>query len=154
MENESLIWKTHEFEYREKSIDWYWILGIIAIFGALIAVVFSNLIFAVLIIVGAFVMFLYGSKLPDTINCEINKRGVRVDKKLYPYNLLESFWVDEINEHKPKLLMTSKSTLALHIVIPIRDISPDSVRDYLSKHIPEIEQSESFTERIMEWIRF
>lgn len=154
MENESLIWETHEFEYREKNSDWYWILGIVAIIGALIAIVFGNLIFAVLIIVGSFVMVLFGSKHPDSIECEINNRGVRVEQKLYPYNLLESFWVDDLNEHKPKLLMTSKSTMALHIVIPIQDVSPDDVRNYLLKHIEEVEQSESFTERIMEWIKF
>ena len=48
----------------------------------------------------------------------------------------------------------SKKTFALHIIIPLTNAPAHDIREYLSHKLPEVEQHESFTERIMELVRF
>lgn len=154
MERESIKWRAPEFEHREKSADWYWILGIVTIVGALIAVIFSNILFAMFIIISGFIMGVYGSKNPDIIECEIDKRGIRINDNLYTFVSLHSFWIDETHKHHPVLLFTSKSTLSLQMSVLLPEEIADPVQDFLLSHMHEELQQESFTDRIMKWIHF
>jgi hypothetical protein len=155
MDPESIQWNASEFVYHEKSPDWYWILGILTVFGALISVVLRNVLFAILIIVAALIVALYASKRPSVGYFEINRRGVLVNKKLHPYSALESFWVDEVVGQTPKLLLTPKNTFSLQIVLPLHgDVDITNMRTLLSKNLEEVEQSESIVERVMELVHF
>jgi len=151
---ESIHWQALEFEYKEKHADWYWTLGIVAVAGTLIAIILGNILFAVLIIIATFTIALYASKHPKLIDFEISARGIRAGHILHPFSTLESFWIEEGQEESLKLLLTSKKTFALQIIIPLANISANDVREYLSHRLPEVEQHESFTERIMELVRF
>lgn len=155
MEEDGIIrWEAPEFHYREKSADWYWILGIIVVVGMLIAIVANNIIFAILIGVGGFVFGVFAGKHPDTLNCELTGKGVRVDHTLYPYSSIDTFWVHGSEEEHPRLLMTLKNQFSMQVIIPIDNIDPDVVREHMLEYVHEMEQQESFTERIMEWVHF
>lgn len=147
-------WRTLEFEYKEKSADWYWTLGIVAVVGTLIAIILGNILFAVLIVIATFTVVLYASKHPDNVDFEINKRGIQAGNMLHPFGSLESFWIEEVREGSFKLLLTSKKTLSLQIIIPLANAPLDEVREYLIRNLPEVEQHESFTEHIVELVRF
>lgn len=151
---ESIQWKALEFEYKEKSADWYWTLGIVAVAGTLIAIILGNVLFAVLIIIATFTVALYASKHPKLIDFEISARGIRASHTLHPFSTLESFWIEEGKDESIKLLLTSKKTFALQIIIPLVKTSTHDAREYLIHRLPEVEQHESFTERIMEFVRF
>jgi len=154
MNKTTISWHALEFEPTAKSADWYWTLGIVAVSGVLIAIILGNILFAFFIIVASFVVILYARKHPKRILFEISPHGLRADNVLHPFNALESFWIDERKEASPKLLMTSKKTFAFQIVIPLGNAPREDVRAYLQEYILEIEQYESFIERITEWIQF
>jgi len=150
-----LEWQAFEHEHIHKSSDWFWALGIIAIAGAVTAIIFSNILFAILILVGAFTLGMLAVKRPSRVNFRISERGVVIGSKMHPYSSLESFWVEDEEEHAlPKLLIKSKKLLVPHIVIPIDHISPSDVRDYLSQYLAEEEDSESLAQKIMEFFGF
>lgn len=150
-----LEWQAFEHEHIHKSSDWFWALGIIAIAGAVTAIIFSNILFAILILVGAFVIGMHAAKKPNRVNFRINERGVVIGNKMHPYSSLESFWVEHEHEYAPaKLLIKSKKLLAPHIVIPIEHISPSEVRNYLMQYIEEKEDSEPLAQKIMEFFGF
>lgn len=151
---ESIHWKTLEFEYKEKSADWYWTLGIVAVAGTLIAIILGNILFAILIIIATFTIALYANKHPKLIDFEISTRGIRADHILYPFSTLESFWIEEGRDGTIKLLLTSKKTFALQIIIPLANAPVHDIHEFLIHKLHEIEQHESFTERIMELVRF
>ena len=46
----NINWKTIEHNHQEKSSDWYWILGIIAIATAVLSIYFGNILFAIVIL--------------------------------------------------------------------------------------------------------
>jgi len=151
---ESIHWKALEFEYKEKSTDWYWTLGIVAVAGTLIAIILGNILFAVFIIIATFTVVLYASKHPKNINFEMSMRGIQAGHILYQFSTLESFWIEEGREGSLKLLLTSKNTFALQIIIPLANAPTDDLREYLNRYLPEVEQHESFTEHVIELVRF
>lgn len=153
MDDEVIRWEAPEFYYREKSTDWYWILGIVVVFGILVAIVANNVIFAILIGIGGFVFGIFASKHPDTLHCELTHRGIRVNDTAYPYTSIHSFWVSESHEERPRLLLTLKNRLAMQVIIPIT-IHPDIIREHLLEYVHEMEQQEPFTEKLMELIHF
>ena len=100
----NLNWQAHEYLYSEKTADWYWIVSIITISIAIIAIILNNIIFAILIIVSSFTLSLFASRKPEIIDVEINPSGVTVGKTHYPYAHLDSFWV-ETREFQPKIIL-------------------------------------------------
>ena len=155
MEQSLLEWSAYEHKHIRKSSNWFWVFGIITITGAVISIIFNNILLAIVILTGAFVLALNVAKKPNTINFKINKRGVIIDNKLYLYNSLESFWVEDNEEYgAPKLLIKSKKMFATHIIIPIKQVSPSEVRDYLIKYLDEEEDSEPLSQKIVEFFGF
>ena len=136
-----------------KSADWYWALGIIAVAGAATSFILGNILFSILIVVGALSLGLHAARPHKEIAVEINRRGLVLNETLYPYDSLESFWVEE-NESMPKLFIKLERALVPQLMIFIEDIDPDAVRDFLLEHLEEEETAEPFTERIAEFFGF
>ena len=155
MHETQLEWSALEHEHIHKSSDWFWALGIIAIAGAITSIIFSNILFAIVILIGAFVVGMHASKKPNMVHFRITNRGIIIDKVMHPYSSLESFWVEDEHEDMiPKLLVKSNKLLSPHIIIPIEHISPDDVRNYLLEYLDEEEDSESLAQKIMEFFGF
>ena len=152
-----ISWKALEYEHKEKHPDWFWSLGVIVLAGAVTAIIFGNILFAILLVVGAFTLALYASRKPEHIYVTLSDRGVIINKRLYPYLTLDSFWVEDVEDHSntiPKLILKSKKLLMPYIIIPVEEVSPDEVRDFLLNHLPEEEHEEPLAHRIMERLGF
>lgn len=154
MQKQQLEWNAFEHEHIEKTSDWFWVLGIIAIAGAVVSIIFNNILFAITIIIGAFVVSINANKKPNKINFKINNRGVIINNTMHLFSSLESFWVKDDEENKPKLLIKSKKLLMPHIVIPIEGVSPEDVRNFLLEYLNEEEDDEPLTQKIMEFFGF
>ncbi|OHA79769.1 MAG: hypothetical protein A2675_04130 [Candidatus Yonathbacteria bacterium RIFCSPHIGHO2_01_FULL_51_10] len=154
MESDMLIsWEVPAYEHRPKTSDWYWALGIIAVSGSVAAFFLGNFLFGVLILVGAFTMGLHGGKEPPQMHVEIGERGIRIDKVLYPYMSLRSFWITP--NDPPKLIILSKKIFVPHIIVPMEDaIDPLLVHEKLVPFLDEEEQQEPLPYRLMDWLGF
>lgn len=142
-------WEAPEYEYREKSTDWFWAFGIFAVSAAVAAFIVSNILFGVLILIGAFVLSIFAARKPEIIHFEINEKGIVIDKIIYPYKNLESFTVNE-----GVLLVKTKKKLMQLLIIPLR-VSNEQVHDFLLENIKEDEDLEiPFSQTIMEAIGF
>ena len=146
-------WNAYEYLYKEKTADWYWIVGIITISIALIAIILNNIIFAVLIIISFFTLSLFASKKPEIIPVEINNSGIIIDRTYYPYANIESFWV-ETREIQPKILLKSKKVFMPFIAVLIEDLPPQQIREVLLQHLPEEEHAEPFLEKLLIYFGF
>ncbi len=145
-------WQAHEYFHQDKSADWYWGLGIIAITCCILAIVFGNILFALVIVLGAFAAGMQAQRLPRLVDFELNPRGLIIDRTLYPYITLDSFWVTDnhVYQATPKLLVKSKKFFMPFLHVPVEDVDIDDVRHYLLQHIPEEEHQESFLEQALE----
>ena len=148
-----ISWDAPEHLHTEKNNDWYWAVGIITITIAALAIILNNVIFAIFIIVAAFALVVHAAKKPRIIHIEINDRGIVIDKVLYPFLTLESFWIDA-HEEIPKIILKSHKVFMPFITVHIEEVDREHVRDILLNYIAETEHIEPLSQKIMERFGF
>ena len=151
-----LIWEALEYDHVEKSNDWYWAVGIIAGSIALISIILGNIIFAIVVVVSTFALIVASKRHPRLVEFTLSKAGLYIDNELRPFGTLRSFWVDD-NSHldqPSKLFFKPRSMTAQLIIIPIEEIDPIDVRDFLLHHLLEEKHEEPLLQMIMERLGF
>lgn len=149
----TLRWSAYEHEHIERGSDWYWALGVIAVSAALTAVLFSNVLFAILILVAAGTIGLTASRPPELHEFELSDKGIRIGNDFHPYDSIISFWVDEELE-SPLLLVDTTTFMSPNLIIPIGDMTPESVRSYLRPYAAETPMKEPLSHKILEFFGF
>lgn len=154
-----ISWEAPEYTHIEHSADWYWAIGIISVSLAIAFIIAQNILLSVIILLGMGSLLYYAKHPPRIISCELSKKGILVDKTLYPWESLESFWVlDGHNNgqdfHGPKLLVISKKPIMPHIVIPLDENSLHEVHQAMAHMLPEEHQAEPLHDRLMRKIGF
>lgn len=153
MEREEFItWRAPEYEYRKRGPDWFWAVGIVGVGLAVTAVVFGNVLFAVLLVIATSALLLQALKRPRVLEFGIGERGIRIDKTLYPYSTLEAFWIDE--GEPSHLLVKSEKLLAPLLVIPLGDTDTPRVRETLLEFVYEEKLREPLLQKILELVGF
>ena len=150
----SISWEAPEHRHVEKTPDWYWILGIISIAGAVLSIIFDNALFGIVIILGAFTMMLVSHRKPRIIQFEVGERGVRIDDALYPYATLESYFLDENNIVNPQLILKSKKLFMMLLIIPIPIEHISHIESVVNARLPEEHLEEPFAHHILEYFGF
>ncbi len=144
-----LRWNAYEHEHVERGTDWFWALAIAAICAAITAILLSDLLFAVLIIIAAFTIALLARNAPDVSTFEVSVRGVRVDGTLHRYDEIISFWVEDEHDGHPLLMIDTVKFLSPNLIIPIHDIDPALVRAFLREHSEEVPMKEPMAHKIL-----
>ncbi len=153
-EGQTLRWEAYEHEFIERGSDWFWALAVVAGCIALAAILFQNVLFAVLIILAATLVGMLANVPPDIVEFEISDRGIRVDKELHRYDEILAFWVEDEQENQPLLLVDTTKFMSPNLVIPIEEIDPGTVRDYLKARSKEVPMREPISHKILEFFGF
>lgn len=146
-------WEAHQYEYKERSPDWFWAVAIVTVAVAVTSIIFGNVIFAILVLVGVFSLMLFVNREPDVVEVRIDERGVTRGKVHYPYETLRSFWVDPDHSHPRIYLRSAKSFLPL-ILVPLGNADPERVSDALARTLEEEHHAPPFVERLLEHLGF
>lgn len=155
MSSKIIEWRALEHNHQEKSTDWFWIVGVISIAGAILAAYFDNLLLAILIVLAGFTSLLHGHTQPQVIDFKITRKGVQAGPSLFPFSTLKSFWVidEDIND---RIILRSKKFLMPYIILPFDSTKtdPDAIREYLLEYLNEEEMEEPISQLIMERLGF
>jgi hypothetical protein len=147
-------WEAPEHRYTEKTNDWYWVVGIIAISASIASIIFGNVLFGIVILLGAVVVMIYDHKKPRTIFFEISSRGIYIEKELYTYASLESFCIDEVCPHGPQLIVKPYGLFAQLLIISLPEAHIESIEHILMKQLPKEHIEEPLAHRILEYFGF
>lgn len=149
-----ITWEALEYIPRKRNTEWYVAVSIVTLAIAVTAILFNNVLFAVLIVVGVFALMLYTARAPKRVEFEISARGIRVDDVLYPYSTLDSFWISDATGI-PKLLLKSQKFFMPLMTFPLpEDIDSDDIADVLISFLPEVEHQESLSEHLADRLGF
>lgn len=157
MAREALFsWEGQEYSFEEHGADWYWALGIITIAAVLVAILFSNILLALVIVAGAFAIGIQAARHRRTHRFAIYGDGVAVDDSLFLYKDMRDFAILEYLDPAlpPALSIKTNHILAPHLLIPIHDYNPDDIYFYISNHLPEGMHEETLLDRISSFLRF
>ncbi len=150
MEHDILAWDAPEYYHWERGSDWFWSFGIIVASVAVLGVLFSNVLFAIFILIAGALAGYYAARKPDVIHCELQPLGILAGTVFHPYDSLKSFWIDDNHPHT-KLVLTSKKMFSPHIVIAVDDTThPLDLSNYLVRFLPQIKGEETFLHKILE----
>lgn len=156
MENlpSKIKWSAPEYEFHEKTPEWYWALGIITAALVLAAVILHNFLFAVLVVLAGFSVGLYGTRRPRTILHEINSGGILAGNKNFNYEHIDHFWINYDPPAKKELILESKKTFSTHTVILLGNADPEQIRRYLLQYLKEKKIEESLVAVIARVLKF
>ncbi len=145
-------WQAKEYEFQEKSADWYWALGIIATAAVIAAVLFENILLALVIIAAAISIALQAAKRSKIHRFAITEQGLEIGERLYPYDTMLHFSVLEYPDHDlpPALSIKTRSLLTPHLLVPLVDVDIDDVYEYISIHLAEGNHEASIIDRMVE----
>ena len=138
-QEQGISWHVETHAHRERTPDWYWALGLLALGGAGLSVFFGNLLFAVILLVGGGSIGFLAARGPREHSVRLDQKGVTLDGTLYPFKNIESFWVEEGEE--PRLLVTTSGILHPQLVVPLYSSArAQTARNYLRRFAKEEEQ--------------
>jgi len=150
---------THEVpEYikQERGVLWYAIAVLLGAALIVYAIMNGNFLFAVILVLAGVVMILMSLNEPRMIRLEIDPSGVRLGGKKYSYNQFREFSIiyqpPEINT----LYLEFRLPLRERLSIPLGDIDPNVIRNYLLNFITEdLERDEeSLTDILSRTLKF
>jgi hypothetical protein len=149
---QKITWRALEYERREQSPNWFWGIGTASGLGIILALIFGNFLLAIILALGAFSLIVTARRGPIPLEYEVNDQGIRAGATFYPYDNLNSFWI-ETKGLEPKLILSIKRSLMPVIDLPIGpEVSITALRANLDNHLPEVKQEESLIAAVADWL--
>jgi hypothetical protein len=133
----AITWEAPEHYYQERGKDWYFILTILVVALSISALLFNNVLFALLIFVSGGTLALASMKKPLIIPYGVSVRGIRINEDLYPYTTLSAYHIDEEDPRGPQLMILTKKRFTPLMVIPIPNEYIDDVEDIIRGRLEE-----------------
>jgi hypothetical protein len=152
--NKIFEWEAREFEKIPKTKEWFWAGGILSAAFLTVAIIQKNLLFAIVIVLASFVVYLYALKEPRVVSFAITSRGVKIGNRLYEFDDLESFWIFYEPPRIKELSIESKKTLMPRLEAPLGDADPVKLREALIRFLPEKKHEEDIASIIARRIGF
>lgn len=149
-------WEGQEYEHNPRTADWYWALGILGTAGIIAAILFGNILLAVLILVAALAIALHAAKHPPTHRFSLTEDGLIIGNDLHPFARMRSFSVLEDIEgaYPPVLSIKTESVFAPHLVIPLDGVDADGVYALLLQNVDEGEHPHTLPDLVAAWLGF
>ena len=150
----SITWEAPQHHHVEKGNDWFFALTIVIVALIIAAILFDNVLFALLIGLSGGVLAMSAAKRPAIIPYAITVRGIRIEDRLYPFSTLTSYHIDEEDPRGPQLLVKSEKKLMPMIVMPLPTASIDDIEAILKEKLEEEELYEPFLIKVLELFGF
>lgn len=148
-EEPAFSWEAPEYEHTEKHPKWYWVTGAALLAIVVYAIITDSVLMAITFILIGMLMYIYAEREPRQIRMEISPNGIVVDRQIYDFDDLKSFWIFyEIEAGFKVLSLHSKKTFLPHIHIPVGEANPIVIREVLLNYLPEIRQEMTIVDKL------
>jgi hypothetical protein len=150
----AISWEAPQHHHVEKGNDWFLALAVIVVALVVAAVLFGNVLLALLFGVAGGVLAMSAAKRPAIVPYAVTVRGIKVEDELFPYANLVSFHIDEEDPRGPQLLVkTNRRSIPL-LVLPIPVMHVDDIETLLKYKLPEEVIYEPLSLKILELFGF
>lgn len=151
-----LKWQAPEFEYRHKTVSWYWISIIVSVIILGVAVWQKNFLFAFFIVVAEILVLAWANREPQLIDFALSDKGLAIGaQKFYAFAEMESFSVDDFGGTEwPSIFFQFHKRLkpALKIRIPKDRLA--EAQKALKSSLTQTEHEHSMLDTLEEFIGF
>jgi len=148
-------WEAPEFEYRPKTVSWYWLSIIIAAAIIAFAIWERNFLFGIFVVIAEILFIAWGNEVPRTIGFSLSENNLKVgDAKQYPIRLFESFSVNEQEGEWTELFFLFKAKLKTPLKIMLPKAKLEEVRKNVRTILREVEFEPSLLDSLEKIIGF
>ena len=121
--NKTLAWEALEFEYVEKSVDWYWVVGFIGALVAGASLYLGNWSFAILAVLSTLVLIYLSRRQPRLIQVKLNNKTISLNERVYYLKKFDTYNIDEERSH---LILHAKTTYRPITMVPLPPNAPSN----------------------------
>ncbi len=146
-------WTVPEYKHKEKSVDFLWAIGLIALVVCGIAIWRNNYLFSVFVLISGATLILFSIRHPEDIMFSIETSGLTMGKDKYEWKVVKGFNIKKENDEAKLLVELDKYLLPIY-TIPLPFELAGEVKESLLKFIPNTELEESKSMKFMEKIGF
>ncbi|MBI4160078.1 hypothetical protein HY504_02840 [Candidatus Wolfebacteria bacterium] len=147
-------WRAPEFDYHPQKSLTLFLFGALLCAGGVAALFFKNFLFAVLLAISGGLVIHHSSRRPRELHFYISPRGVKIGRRIYQFEDLNSFWILYDPPHSRELIIESKKALMPVIRAPIGETNPLEIRKVLIRFLKEEKHEESLVDIVSKHLGF
>lgn len=150
-----ISWEAPEFEYREKSLGWYWLsmLAAAAVLG--FAIFEKNFLFGVFVIIAEILVLVWANRAPDTVVFTLTDKGLAAgETTFYALGDIERFGIADSGKTWSVFVLSLKRPIRPAARVNVPNEKVPAVRNALRSAIPEEEIKESLTDALEKFLKF
>lgn len=140
-----LGWEFASTTRHTRSRGWYVGAAIIGGVSLIFALLTSNFLFAVILIIITLILVLQNRQESAHLQFGITEDGIEVGTEFFDYEVLKDFWIAYKPPRVKKLYITFKSTFRPMLIIPLENQNPLRVRKLLLSYLSEDTKNEDET---------
>lgn len=150
----SYSWQGPDKIDKERKVDWYWAVILIAIAGAVLSFMFNNFLLGVFVILATTLIFFFSSQKPKMREYKLDEQGLHINNHLTPYTSIKGFWLEETKDHN-KLFLETNDTITPIISIFYPDVETgDNIYEILIEKVEQKPMVEPLSQQIFEKLGF
>ena len=156
----SVSWKSPEFNFREKGINWHlWAILIgLALIG--VSVWQKNFLFVAFVIIAWFVVIYWANKKPEIWKFELDENGIKMIlpkgdfEKFHSYSEMSGFDIHEGGKDFKNLVFKMEAKLSPYLKVVFPGEKEKEIEEFLLKFLPREEYEASASDSFLELIGF
>jgi hypothetical protein len=150
-----ITWQAPEFEYRPKSVSWYWMSIIVSAAIIAFAIWQRNFLFGVFVVIAEILFIAWGNEAPAVLTFVLTENDLAVgDTKQYRIDLFENFSVNELDDDWTQLFFTFKTKLRTPLKIILPRAKVEEVQKNLKPILREVKFEPSLLDSLEKIIGF
>jgi len=131
-------WTVPEYDQPDREQGWYALAVILGLIFLVHSFLNGNFLFAVIIIIGAFIIIMRDGREPMPVNFSLTDEGVIIGKRFYDYDEIKNFAiVYKPHQGVKNLYFEFKSAFKQRLSIPLNNQNPLPIRENLLRYLPE-----------------
>lgn len=150
-----ISWEAPEFEYREKTVSWYWLSILIAAVVIAFAVWQKNFLFGFFVLIAEMLFIVWGNRKPRTVHFVMTEAALTIDgTKHYPIKDFESMSVDAPEEDWNELIFYTRARLKTPLKVLFPSNQLEALRVQMKTILKEIPYEPTVLDAIEKLLRF
>lgn len=150
-----LSWSAPEYHHKERTIDWFWGLGIVVVAGSVASVLLGNFFFAIFIIISGGLLWHFSVTKPEVLSIDIKEDGIYVNKDFFRIDKIKGFDIHGEEGAGGILILDIDRNFSPILTLPIdKGVSLGMLEQILVSSIERKEMQEPFTHAIMDKLGF
>ena len=132
-----LAWEFDEYDHYDRGMWWYVIAGGVCVALLLYAVFSGNFLFALVVIMGAVLIYIKTIVHPKKVAFAITETGVVIHKTAYSFRDLKTFWFCYHPPAIKKMYLEFQGYMHPRLSIGLEDQDPNDVRELIGRFVRE-----------------